>query len=196
MNLKNQIREYRVNLGLSQDELAEKAYVTRQSISNWENGKNYPDINSILLLSEIFNISVDELLKGDLKAIKESIDKETLSKFKMLGNLLTIGFILVIISAAPLLLLWGLKGSIIWGIIFIITMIIAAWVDRIKKKEDIHTYKEIVDFMEGKRLEGNIKEVEKGKRIYQKTILVLIFGIGSAVITFLVATLMEFLGFI
>ena len=54
MELKNQIRKYRTQLNLSQEELAEKIFVTRQSISNWENGKNYPDIHSLILLSTLF----------------------------------------------------------------------------------------------------------------------------------------------
>lgn len=46
-------------MSLSQDALAEKIYVSRQTISNWENDKNYPDIKSLILLSEVFHISVD-----------------------------------------------------------------------------------------------------------------------------------------
>ena len=49
-------------MNLSQEELAEKIYVTRQTISNWENDKSYPDIHSLLLLSSTFHISLAELL--------------------------------------------------------------------------------------------------------------------------------------
>ena len=66
MELSNQIKKYRTELKLSQEELAEKIYVRRQTISNWENEKNYPDIHSLLLLSSLFNISLDELIKGDI----------------------------------------------------------------------------------------------------------------------------------
>ena len=59
MELKNQIRKYRTQLNLSQEELAEKIFVTRQSMSNWENGKNYPDIHSLILLSTLFEVSLD-----------------------------------------------------------------------------------------------------------------------------------------
>ena len=54
MELGNQIREHRKAMHLSQDDLAEKILVARQTVSNWENGKNYPDIQSLLLLSELF----------------------------------------------------------------------------------------------------------------------------------------------
>ena len=66
MELGNKIKYYRGEKELSQEELAERVYVSRQTISNWENNKSYPDINSIVLLSEIFEISIDNLIKGYL----------------------------------------------------------------------------------------------------------------------------------
>ena len=53
MELNEQIKKYRTEMNISQEELAEKIYVTRQSISNWENGKPHPDIHSLLLLSSL-----------------------------------------------------------------------------------------------------------------------------------------------
>ena len=58
MELGNKIKYYRGEKEFSQEELAERVYVSRQTISNWENNKSYPDINSIVLLSEIFGISM------------------------------------------------------------------------------------------------------------------------------------------
>ena len=57
MEIGNQIRKYRTSLNLSQDELADRIYVTRQTISNWENNRNYPDIRSLVLLSNVFGVS-------------------------------------------------------------------------------------------------------------------------------------------
>ena len=65
MEVKEQIRAYRSSLGLSQEELAEAVYVTRQTISNWETGKSYPDIQSLLRLSALYGVSLDQLIKGD-----------------------------------------------------------------------------------------------------------------------------------
>lgn len=48
-------------------ELAYRVYFSRQTISNWENNKNHPDINGNALLSEVFEISIDNLIKGDLE---------------------------------------------------------------------------------------------------------------------------------
>ena len=74
MNLGSQIKKYRSELSMSQDELAEKVFVSRQSISNWENDKTYPDIKSLLLLSEVFQVSLDQLIKGDLEIMKKEIE--------------------------------------------------------------------------------------------------------------------------
>ena len=67
MELGKQIKKYRQELQLSQEELADHVYVSRQTISNWENDKSYPDVTSLVLLSEIFQISLDKLIKGDIE---------------------------------------------------------------------------------------------------------------------------------
>ena len=61
MELGKQIKNCRQEANLSQEELAERVYVSRQTISNWENDKSYPDVNSLVLLSEVFHISLDKL---------------------------------------------------------------------------------------------------------------------------------------
>ena len=53
MEFSEQIKKYRSQAALTQDELAEKIYVTRQTISNWENDRSYPDVKSLLLLSSL-----------------------------------------------------------------------------------------------------------------------------------------------
>lgn len=55
MDISNQIKKRRTDMGLSQEELAERIYVSRQTISNWETDKTYPDIQSLLLLSILFD---------------------------------------------------------------------------------------------------------------------------------------------
>lgn len=49
MELGNQIKKYRSELQISQEQLADRIYVSRQTISNWENEKSYPDVNSLIL---------------------------------------------------------------------------------------------------------------------------------------------------
>ena len=81
MNIGNQIKKYREQLKISQEELADKIFVTRQTISNWENNKNYPDIKSLSLLSYNLNVSLDDLIKGDVEKMKEIIDEKEIKKF-------------------------------------------------------------------------------------------------------------------
>ena len=76
MELGKQIRKYRNEKALSQDALAEKIFVSRQTISNWENEKSYPDIISVIELSNLYSISLDVLLKGDEKMI-EHLEEST-----------------------------------------------------------------------------------------------------------------------
>ena len=65
MRLAEQIKKIRKNENLSQEQLGQKMNVTRQAIYKWESGKGYPDIQNLIMLSELFEISLDELIKGD-----------------------------------------------------------------------------------------------------------------------------------
>lgn len=76
MEIGEQIKKYRTEMGLSQDRLAEKIFVSRQTISNWENNKNYPDVKSLLIAKLSFYVSLDMLVKGDLEKMKEEIKEE------------------------------------------------------------------------------------------------------------------------
>ena len=149
-------------MNLSQEELAEKIYVTRQTISNWENDKSYPDIHSLLLLSSTFHISLDQLIKGDITTMKEEISKEAIQKFNRDGAIFTVLLILTVIAAVPLAVFLGYCGYIVWGILFLIMIYYALRVEKFKKENDIMTYKEIVAFTEGKQLDEIEKAQEKG----------------------------------
>ncbi len=76
MELGKNIAEIRKNNNLTQDDLANKYFITRQTISNWENGKSYPDLETLVKISNDFNISLDELLKGDKNMIKDITKKQ------------------------------------------------------------------------------------------------------------------------
>ena len=189
MELNEQIKKYRTEMNLSQEELAEKIYVTRQSISNWENGKTYPDIHSLLLLSSLFGISLDQLVKGDIEIMKEEIKKEEIAKMNRYGKIYTLMLIATAVSAVPLFMWLGVWAFIPWGMIWVISLFFAVKIEKVKKTNDVQTYKEIVAFSEGKRLDDIQKQREIGKRPYQKILLV----IGSALITFVVCVVIGFL---
>ena len=174
MELGTQIKKYRQENELSQEELANRIYVSRQTISNWENDKNYPDVNSLLLLSEVFQISLDELIKGDIDRMKEIINKEEVSKFNHYSKIYTFILIIVIVSAVPLFIWLDYWGFIIWGIICVIAMYYALKIEKIKKENNVQTYKEILAFSEGKLLDEIQKQREIGKRPYQKVLIIII----------------------
>ncbi len=153
MELSRQIKKYRTQADLSQEELAEKIFVSRQTISNWENDKNYPDIKSLVLMSEVFQVSLDNLIKGDLEKMKKEIDAQEFEKFQKDGNVFTVLFIILLIAPVPLVLLWKWAGLAIYLALFGITMIYAVRIEKYKKKYDIQTYKEIVAFTDGKSLD-------------------------------------------
>ena len=75
MEIEKKLKDARVQAGLTQEQVAEKVMVSRQTISNWENGKTLPDIVSIINLSDLYQISIDDLLKGD-KKMTEKIEKD------------------------------------------------------------------------------------------------------------------------
>ncbi len=101
MDLGNRIKAEREKLNLSQDELAQRMNISRQAISKWETGKSYPDIEKILKLSEVFNLSLDELVKGD-KNFQENLIKEGKTSMSGLGIL---GFVLLALGI--IVVIWG-----------------------------------------------------------------------------------------
>lgn len=70
MEVGSKLKNARIGSGFTQEKVAEKIQVSRQTISNWENEKSYPDIISVIKLSDLYSISLDELLKGDSNMIK------------------------------------------------------------------------------------------------------------------------------
>lgn len=76
MEIGNKLKKSRLESKLTQEKVAEEIQVSRQTISNWENEKSYPDIVSVIKLSDLYNISLDELLKGDSEMIKH-LDEST-----------------------------------------------------------------------------------------------------------------------
>ena len=166
MKIGKQIKKYRTEMELSQDELAEKIFVSRQTISNWENNKNYPDVKSLVLLSSLFNVSLDILIKGDLEEMKEKIKSEDIVEFKHEGNIFAVLLLATILLPIPLRYFLGKIGMGIWGVIAIVAICYSLKVEKYKKKFDIQTYKEILAFMDGK----NMDEPQKKSRVWQTSI--------------------------
>lgn len=103
MRIEDKIKNARIQKGYTQEQVAENLLVSRQTISNWENGKSLPDIISIIRMSELYELSLDELMKGD-KALLKKIEKDVrtvkaekrIIKFAWIS--IVIGIILIILG--------------------------------------------------------------------------------------------------
>ncbi|ACK61305.1 MULTISPECIES: helix-turn-helix domain-containing protein [Bacillus] len=100
MIFSERLKEEREKRNWSQNDLAEKLHVSRQSVSKWETGKNYPSIEIIIHLSDLFGITIDELLRSDEELTQKVIeDSKQLAypKWKVfLDSLFIIGVFLFI----------------------------------------------------------------------------------------------------
>lgn len=191
MEIGEQIQKYRAERGYSQDELAEKIFVTRQTVSNWENQHTYPDLHSLLLLSDVFGTSLDQLVKGDLEEMKREINKEDVEKLKKGGAVLAIYMVLLLLLPVPLAKWLGWGGLAINGVVFAAGMFYALKLEKLKKSCDVQTYREISAFMDGKRLDEIQKQREIGKRPYQKGLAAILSGLLGALAAALMAWLVK-----
>lgn len=144
------LKSERKNKGWSQEQLAEHLFVSRQSVSKWENGQNYPSIEIIIKVSDLFGITIDELLRRD-----EELTKKVIKDSKQLAHpnlkfafdvLFLIGVALLIIKLGVFILnkftaleftLYG--GSFFWNFGPLILMIgagIGSGTVKEKYKED------------------------------------------------------------
>lgn len=182
MELGKRIKEYRNKIGWNQDELAEKMFVSRQTISHWENDKSYPDIQSLLLLSNLFDVSLDQLVKGDIEKMTEIINEKDIKAMNRYGKIMTMGLLLIIILVVPLFLWLELYALIPLGIIYAPTIWAAIKIEKIKKDNDIQTYKEIMAFNKGEKLDEISKQREIGKRPYQTVVMVFLVSLFTFVV--------------
>ena len=90
MEIGKKLKDARMRSGFTQESVAEKVNVSRQTISNWENEKSYPDITSGLEWSNLYSISLDELLKGDEKMMEHLEESTNVVKStrKLIGAIL------------------------------------------------------------------------------------------------------------
>ena len=95
MQLGQMIVQIRKEQGLTQENFAKKFDVTRQTVSNWENEKSYPDLYTLVKISDEFNVSLDILLKGDSGMVK-NIDKKIKKQPFYIG--IIIGLVIIIVA--------------------------------------------------------------------------------------------------
>ncbi|MBX9033484.1 helix-turn-helix transcriptional regulator [Gordonibacter massiliensis (ex Traore et al. 2017)] len=186
MELGSQIKRHRTERGLSQDDLAAKIYVSRQTVSSWENDKTYPDVESLLLLSVLFDVTVDELIKGDVEAMKEAISND----YKKMAALASGGLVIAIVGAVAAVggigwWDWGIVPSVIIGLlVWGIGMAMLVRVERMKKEHDLVTYRELVAYSKGEPIDRNNPKSQRARqhRILKGVALTLVAAAVGAVI--------------
>lgn len=144
------LKSERKNKGWSQEDLAEKLFVSRQSVSKWENGQNYPSIEIIIKLSDLFGVTIDELLRSD-EELKEKVIKDSKQlaypKLKFTFDVVfLLGVALLIIKLGILILnkltpldITLMGGSFFWNfgpLLFMLLGGIVSGVVKEKYKED------------------------------------------------------------
>ena len=162
MLIADKIYKLRKEMDISQEELAEKLGVSRQSISKWESAMSIPDMNRIIELSNYFGVSTDYLLKDDVETFETQIDQENiklkrltieyvneyLEKRERFSKLLSVSIPLFIMSVVPLLLLinsfngYGYYNEAL-GLVMMFTMIAAGVGILIVSSIKMNEYKEL-----------------------------------------------------
>ena len=106
MEIGKKLKNARMEAGLTQEKAAEKTGVSRHTISNWENEKSYPDIISVIALSDLYSVSLDELLKGDQKMTEHLAESTDVVKSnKKLTGAIILNIVLMILLIALNMLL-------------------------------------------------------------------------------------------
>ena len=106
MEIGKKLKNARIEAGLTQEKAAEKIDVSRQTICNWENEKSCPDILCVIALSDLYSVSLDELLKGDQK-MAEHLEERTnvvKSNKKLTGAILLNIILMILLIALNMLL--------------------------------------------------------------------------------------------
>ena len=192
MELHERIKKLRNEKGWSQEMLAERAYVSRQTVSNWETDKCYPDVRSLIILADIFGVSLDELIKGDVDTMKVSITKNDGKMLKKL-EYLALFEMLVLMFGVTLLVDWGgeigrLIGLFLAGALTAAIFMTFHKMEQIKKDNDVQTYREVIAFMKGESLDDieKAKELEKRGAEKKKILIFLICYVLSGAILALI----------
>lgn len=193
MDISNQIKTRREAMGLSQEQLAEKLYVSRQTISNWERDKTYPDVQSLLMLSILFGTSIDTLVKGDVTVMEEAVERD---RKRMGTGMMRLAVLMLLLLAAAFALIlspafvwmeeaWGVGiASAVAFLPAVAALVVAAILEQIKRENDLVTYREILAFMNGE------DEIDRDPRALPRRAWPTRHRLAYDVLTMLAATVM------
>ena len=177
MNISHQIKLCRENKGCSQEYLAEKLYVSRQTISNWENERSYPDVHNLIMMCELFNVSLDDLVQGEIHMEQRELVKKKFDFWTYIMLILLIGSLILL---GPLIVFLSWWGFAIFLLLYLVGIFAGGNVDKIKYKNGMDNYDRIVAFMNGK--DPNEVNVSKRRAVITDIIIFILVSGGYGVI--------------
>ncbi|MDY2777047.1 MAG: helix-turn-helix transcriptional regulator [Collinsella sp.] len=182
MRIGQNIKDNRARLGMSQGQLAEVVFVSRQTVSNWETDKTYPDIESLLLMSDLFHVSVDALIKDDVGQMETILSAEA-ERLKGLGAVMALCGIVTIA--------WAIVGTLmdldLWLLVLPIAVLMvpmlasAGMAEKIKHDEQLFTYRSVEAFMHGEDPDVLRADNQVARKLWWGKLLVrfvLMMGVG------------------
>lgn len=123
MNFGQKLQTERINMHLTQQKLADDFFITRQTVSSWENDNSYPDIMTLIKLSDYFGFSIDEILRED-KQMRLFLDKKAVKNdlkpiYRILLLTSFILFVIELLDCLSVIKLGELLGWTIWGVVML-----------------------------------------------------------------------------
>lgn len=181
--LKDALSRLRRERGLTQEELARRLYITRQAVSKWETGRTYPDVQSLIILSGLFGVSIDALVKEDSREKRDTLATGA-KKMRRLGA--------VAATCGLACLTWVIVGIVLdldiaaiavpAAALFIPAMIAAFFIDKMRHDNQLYAYQSVEAYLAGEDPEVGCRYNQRAgrhwvaRRIVQ-TVLAVIVGL-------------------
>lgn len=183
MELARRIKEHRARLGMSQADLARALFVTRQTISNWETSRTYPDAQSLLLMSGLFGVSVDSLLKDDSQEMREALATGSRKMNRLGAVMAAFGLACAAWVVVGIALDWDTALiAVPAAALFAPAMCAAFLVDKMRHDNQLFAYQSVLAFLAGEdpdvsnRYNQRAREHWVARRVAQ-TVLFIILGL-------------------
>ena len=142
MGIADKIRNARMKKEYTQEQVAEDLLVSRQTISNWEKGRSLPDIVSIIRMSEMYGVSIDELLKGD-KVLMEKIERDAMA-VKAEKKMIKFAWASIVIGTTMMILgrifkgnplIDFINGALPWVLLGLLFLFAILYLDQVEKNK-------------------------------------------------------------
>lgn len=183
MELARRIKEHRARLGMSQADLARALFVTRQTIFNWETSRTYPDAQSLLLMSGLFGVSVDSLLKEDSQEMREALAAGSRKMNRLGAVMAAFGLACAAWVVVGIALDWDTALiAVPAAALFAPAMCAAFLVDKMRHDNQLFAYQSVQAFLAGEdpdvsnRYNQRAREHWVARRVAQ-TVLFIILGL-------------------